>query len=170
MVTQDSNNCRFDSTEYQFYTSKNPVALISKTGDSACAANAIDFSNLSTNASTFAWRFGDGLTSNIKNPTHQYRQSAYQDTTYTTRLIAANYALCKDTTYYTQKVFPTPKVGFSTNTISGCGPLEVAYSNTSQPKDTGTIAIMSFLWDFGQNSTSSIVDSTLIYQSGIVEF
>lgn len=165
LVTQDSNNCRFDSVEHKIYTSKNPVASISKTSDSACGPVSIQFTNTSVRAQTNSWQFGDGTTSSSKNPTHLFAPSAFQDTTYTTRLIVKNYASCADTAYYFQKVFPKPSITFSTTGVSGCGPLQVAFTNNSQPKDTGTIAIMNFNWNFGNGIKSSVKDSTIIYQA-----
>lgn len=51
----------------------------------SAASNVITFTNSSTNATTYAWDFGDNSTSTQQNPTHPYL-----DGSYTVTLIAGN--------------------------------------------------------------------------------
>jgi YD repeat-containing protein len=51
----------------------------------SAASNVITFTNNSTNATTYAWDFGDNSTSTQQNPTHPYL-----DGSYTVTLIAGN--------------------------------------------------------------------------------
>jgi PKD repeat protein len=54
--------------------------------------NDIDFTNMSSNASSYFWDFGDGTTSTDINPSHTYATSG----TWTVTLISSN-AACSDT-------------------------------------------------------------------------
>ena len=54
--------------------------------------NVIDFTNMSSNASSYFWDFGDGTTSTDINPSHTYATSG----TWTVTLISSN-AACSDT-------------------------------------------------------------------------
>lgn len=60
---------------------------------SCSAPFTVDFDNMSVNASTFSWAFGDGGTSTSNNPTHTYTGVG----AYTVRLIADGGACGKDT-------------------------------------------------------------------------
>ncbi len=52
-----------------------------------------NFTNFSSGATTYRWNFGDGRTSDLSNPSHQYNATG----TYNTCLIAINAAGCRDT-------------------------------------------------------------------------
>ncbi|MFM6935781.1 MAG: PKD domain-containing protein, partial [Flavobacteriales bacterium] len=54
----------------------------------------VGFTNTSTNATTYAWDFGDGMSSTSANPVHGYFTSG----TFTVTLIATNADGCDDTT------------------------------------------------------------------------
>jgi gliding motility-associated-like protein len=53
----------------------------------------ITFTNLSTNANTYYWSFGDGITTNAVSPIHNYRDVGY----FNVELIAYNKYGCSDT-------------------------------------------------------------------------
>jgi len=167
LVTTDSNNCRSDSLTHLFHTAKTPVASISKNGDSTCGPAFTTFLNTSQYAQSYDWKFGNGNTSTAKSPTQSFYASLYNDTAYSVRLIATNYAFCSDTTYFTQRVYPNPSISFSTDKNAGCGPLEVNVTNSSIPNDTGSIAIMNFTWDFGNGLTSTAQDSSSIFNASL---
>ncbi|MEZ5002079.1 MAG: PKD domain-containing protein [Chitinophagales bacterium] len=64
---------------------------------------SIQFFNESQNADHYLWLFGDGMTSNIKYPSHYYPQSGG----YGVQLIASN-EYCSDTLFKAIEVsFPT---------------------------------------------------------------
>ena len=56
----------------------------------------ISFQNLSTSGS-YTWNFGDGFTSQLSNPAHEYSDTG----TYVVQLIVTSQYGCKDTTYST---------------------------------------------------------------------
>ena len=123
---------------------------------------------------SFAWLIGNGQTSTQVNPSTTYLASNTIDSVYQVRLIALSEHGCRDTAYQTARVYPKPKARFTQNNLAGCGPLNVQFTNTSIPNDTGSINIMSFVWQLGngnstitQNAASSYVANLLtdsVYQ------
>ena len=65
-----------------------PTANFSFTGNNQYAPATISFTNLSSNASSYQWIFGDGATSSATNPTHTYTSGG----NYTVTLKAMNSA------------------------------------------------------------------------------
>jgi PKD domain/Secretion system C-terminal sorting domain len=54
--------------------------------------NSVNFTNTSTNAATYLWNFGDGNTSTVANPSHEYANSG----TYTVTLSAQNFCTASE--------------------------------------------------------------------------
>jgi gliding motility-associated-like protein len=57
----------------------------------------VEFTNNSTNSTSYIWQFGNGLSSNEEDPVHTYPEEA--NTTYDIMLIANNDNNCPDTAY-----------------------------------------------------------------------
>ncbi|HRY32615.1 MAG TPA: PKD domain-containing protein [Bacteroidales bacterium] len=73
-----------------------------------CKFSNVNFTNLSTGATSFQWYFGDGGTSTQQHPAHAYSNSG----TYTITLIATNDCFCADTFQSVIQVdsFPGPEI------------------------------------------------------------
>jgi len=71
-----------------------PKASFTMTNNGCTGPCIITFANTSTNADAFAWDFGDGETSDQKNPTHQYSAEG----TYVVKLTANKGSLSNSTT------------------------------------------------------------------------
>ncbi|MHC4643681.1 MAG: PKD domain-containing protein, partial [Planctomycetota bacterium] len=97
---------------------------------------------------TWTWDFGDGTTSNERNPTH-----TYQDTgSYTVKLTVVGPRGDDSITRkgYIQLTMPSiPIANFTAKPRSGNGPLVVQFT------DTTTGHVSSRLWDFGDGTTST---------------
>lgn len=92
----DSNGCSGVSQVVNISTVPAPVAGFTSTGNSW----QVQFQNTSLYGSTWYWDFGDGNTSVLEHPTHQFQASgAYQ-----VMLIAIN-GDCRDTVFATIGVF-----------------------------------------------------------------
>lgn len=65
-----------------------PTANFSFTGNNQYAPATVNFTNLSSNATSYLWNFGDGTTSSSTNPTHTYTSGG----NYTVTLKATNNA------------------------------------------------------------------------------
>lgn len=63
--------CKKKSSEPQKLPA--PIADFTYTGADAKAPATVVFANVSINAETYLWEFGDGDTSTAKNPSHAYQ-------------------------------------------------------------------------------------------------
>jgi len=116
-----------------------------------CAPMTISFVNNSTGTGTltYQWNFGNGNSSNLQNPTANYVNPG----TYTVTLIVSN-GTQSDTLVRTNyiHIYQNPTANFELNPATGCVPMNVNFTNTSQPGDT---IITSFIWDFGDGGNSN---------------
>ena len=81
-----------------------PAAAFTFTPDHVIApSEPVIFLNLSTDATSFAWNFGDGHGSNVEHPTHLYREPG----TYTVQLTVSNDLGCSSTLVHRDAVYAT---------------------------------------------------------------
>ena len=129
-----------------------PVANFSASTQTGCAPLAVTFQDLSTgNPFSWNWDFGNGQLSNTRNPSIAYSLPG----TYTVRLIVRNAFGIDDeikTNYIT--VSPSPTASFDANITTACAPVTIQFNDRSTiPAGAGTIS--SWLWDFGDGTTSN---------------
>jgi serine protease len=97
---------------------------------------------------TWTWDFGDGTTSDERNPTHTYQETG----SYTVSLTVVGPGGSDTETkkdYILLAKPPAPVADFTAKPRSGNGPLVVQFTDTS----TGHVS--SRLWDFGDGTTST---------------
>ncbi|MBP7167118.1 MAG: PKD domain-containing protein [Bacteroidia bacterium] len=116
----------------------------------ACADN-YTFTSNAPGATTFSWDFGDGLTSTLANPSHQYTTAG----PYTITLTVANGG-CTSTTTQNITVIAPVTASF-TPTIDQCNST-VSFQNSSQNAT-------NFSWNFGDGQTSSVSSPTHTYST-----
>jgi PKD repeat protein len=104
---------------------------------STTANDKVTFENLSTNAATYAWDFGDGGTSTAPSPEHVYESSGTYDVTLTT--LDFEKKTSTKTKGVTVMIAPTPNFAVEVDEFSAM------LTNTS---DEGA----SYSWDFGDGS------------------
>lgn len=115
-----------------------------------------DFTNTSTDATSYVWDFGDGGMSIEENPSHTYPN----DGVYTVSLTATNN--CGSTVYEQIVTIVTPPTsGFSYNAQTGCAPFSVQFTNTSSSNAT------SLSWEFpgGNPATSTESDPLVVWNT-----
>lgn len=113
------------------------------------------FSDLSTisdgtqNLFTYSWNFGDGGTSTLKNPIHQYTAVG----PFNVKLeVTSNNNCKKDTTITVNTIYPRPKADF---TVSS----EVCLRDSTVFNDISTgygSNVVQWNWDFGDGATSTL--------------
>ena len=121
------------------------VAQFTHNGMPGCAPFDVDFTNLSSGASTYTWDFGDGSpTSSATDPSHQYVNNTFFLATNTVSLVATSPAGCSDTAVANILVYPTADFTFSALPDSGCSPLTVTIP--------AVVGAVGYVWDFGDGT------------------
>lgn len=132
-----------------------PISFVNNSIPNRCAANA---------NTKYTWDFGDGTTPQVFNNVsaalspQQTLSHNYADTgTYTVVLRAENNSTngCGFTTdTLVIKISEPPTANFSSSSRTGCAPLDVALSNTSEGIDVG------YSWSINQSSGFSFLNGT----------
>ena len=135
-------------------------ASFTSTPDSSCSPLVVNFTNTSTGATSFLWRFGNGNTSTLTNTSARYLNPGY----YTVTLIAKNSSGGIDSVVKTNllNVFKNPTANFYAFPTSRCAPLTVVFKDSSI---AGSDAINSWIWDFGDGNISTIQNPSHEYLS-----
>jgi len=137
-------------TAYIQVANTSPSASFTSSAQQGCAPWPVNFTNTSTDATSYLWNFGDGNTSTASNPTHTYTT----DGTYTVKLYAYfgdGSNGCVDslimTDYITVDFTPTIPFTVQSNT-STCQ--SFLFAQFAAP-----LAGVTWQWDFGDGQTSS---------------
>jgi len=128
-----------------------PVAAFSPDGLEGCLPVTVSFTDQTQDAfpnAIYEWDFGDGTTSNDKNPTHTYdRAGSYQ-----VSLTVRNTDRCLDSFQYPDPVLASPNPEASATAdpyLTTLDTPEIAFFNLS----TSDSAIVNYIWNFGDGST-----------------
>lgn len=146
----DVNGC-IDSTKlvpFPYYAAGASIDV-----GNGCIPHTSQFSDISNGAINWFWDFGDGGTSTLQNPSHQYTANGYYNVT----LVAEFPGGCFDTIVYTNMIhIASPVANFSSPSIVGCSPTQISFINSTNDAN-------QFSWDFGDGGTSSNVNPQHIY-------
>lgn len=127
-----------------------PVASFSMSPTSGKAPLNVAFTDKSTDATSWAWSFGDGSTSTEKNPKHTYSEAGNYNVVLTVNNEKGSNSKTQEVTVQSEpapeKVFPV--ANFSADTTSGSAPLSVQFTDLSQNAN-------EWNWDFGDGATST---------------
>jgi hypothetical protein len=121
----------------------------------SCFGDATQFTDSSTDATTYVWNFGDGGNSTAANPTHNYAATG----TYTTKLIVKNAAGCRHIASKQFDITPLPSVSFT----FAKQPARAFNFTSTSTISSGTIT--SWKWDFGDGTLSSLENPSHQYSS-----
>ena len=124
----------------------------------SCRQSLINFINTSTAGSvTYLWNFGDGTTSNLRNPWHIYTTGGY----YNISLKIKDKNGCVDSLNKDSLLhIINAKAAFDvSDSILACPPAQVSFTNNST-------FFTTFNWDFGDGSTSTILNPTHFFLNG----
>lgn len=155
-----TNDCGTSESQYTIKVAPNtitPELVVNANQLRGCAPLSVDFFNNTIGASFYRYTFGDGsvITSNnnrSEKQTHVFTRPGV----YTVELFATN-GCSEATTTETITVLPQPLVSFIAETTTGCVGLAVKFKNLSQDG-------VSYLWDFGDGTTSTSFEPTHTYQ------
>lgn len=122
---------------------RRPVVNFTAVPNPVCAFQPVQFTDLTNESDQWLWLFGDGSTSTLHNPSHQYSDTGLFNVT----LIATNNG-CKDSLKINNLIRVKPPIarfGFETNCINR---LQFNFLDSS-------IGATSWFWDFGDGTTST---------------
>jgi gliding motility-associated-like protein len=131
-----------------------PHASFTATPLNACARDNITFTDNSTGAiNTWDWHFGDGGTSNSQNPIYNYTDTG----SFSVQLIVGNHR-CFDTLKITHYIYINPPIAKFIKTYNCDTPFQRRFIDQS-------IAALTYLWDFGDGTTSTATNPVHVYPS-----
>ncbi|MEN8201788.1 MAG: PKD domain-containing protein [Bacteroidota bacterium] len=115
-----------------------------------CEPLEVFYTNTSTgDTATWLWDFGDGGSSIVRDPVHEFRNLFGPDNyIYDTRLVAISPYNCRDTATLPITVRPYIEASFAYDTVAECAPHEIVITDQSIGADI-------YHWDFGDGDTSN---------------
>ncbi len=155
LVVQNANNCTDtmirDITIFPVVVSQFTQDLIA-----GCNELEVSFTNQSSaSATSFLWEFGDGGSTDERDPDHLFQNFGLADSTFTTRLIATTIENCRDTSEQDIEVYSYVNADFTFSQATLCTPYDLTLFNSS-------VGGVSYLWDFGDGT------DTLVYNTNSV--
>ncbi|MFM2360421.1 MAG: hypothetical protein RLY16_2414, partial [Bacteroidota bacterium] len=116
-----------------------------------CPPLLVQFTDISTDAISQVWDFGDGTSSPLNNPSHFYTIAGI----YTVRLTVTGPGGC---TTYLEKTITVkgPRGSFNYTPQTGCNPLTVGFVGHTQED-------AFFIWDFSDGNLENSADSTITH-------
>ncbi|MCB9335882.1 MAG: PKD domain-containing protein [Flavobacteriales bacterium] len=126
-----------------------PLPIVDFIPTNVCLNTATQFEDLSTVSNNFTtnsnvqwqWNMGDGTTGGVQNPMHTYTTEGIYNAT----LVVTTNNGCVDSITKPVTVHPNPVVNFTGDTLAGCTPVCVDFSDmTILTMDN----IASWSWDF----------------------
>ena len=145
------NSCGVDSTSYQIVVYPNlvqPNLVVNGNNQYGCSPVAVTFTNNTTGANVFNWDFGDGNTAVTTEAPATLQHRYTRPGVYTVKLTAANGCSTASTTQVIT-VYEQPASIFTLSKSQYCIAEPVVLNNTSAN------AAYSYLWDFGDGTTSN---------------
>ncbi|MCF8463750.1 MAG: PKD domain-containing protein [Flavobacteriales bacterium] len=155
VTVTDGNNC---SSVDSVIVDVDPIPVADFSDPTpVCNGNAVQFNDNSTGTIvTYDWDFGDGTTGTGTNPTHVYPDLG----TYTVTLTTTSANGCFDVVTGTAQVIDGPIPVFTlTNGPEFCEQEMLEVTNASFGP------IVSYLWDFGDGSTSTAMIPNFAYSA-----
>ncbi|MDP5172037.1 MAG: PKD domain-containing protein [Bacteroidia bacterium] len=161
LIAIDGNGCR-DTVVHNITALALPTPAFSASDSLGCAPKTITFVDQSLASSpivSWNWTFGDGGSSNAKFPVHTYVNDGEYDVSL--RTVDANG--CENTLVrprYIKLSHPVADFAKSANQI--CTGTVVSFTDLS----TADTTIQTWLWNFGDGTTSGQKNPTHVYSAG----
>lgn len=127
-----------------------------KTSTNFCAVSEIQFTDESVDngnpITAWRWDFGDGKTSDEKNPLHAYASPG----TYTAKLLVENPTSCDVMEYQQTIIINSPPVAAFSSSKPGCNNTNITFTDNSTIPNG---RIIQWSWDFGDGTKLDRVDN-----------
>jgi len=152
------NECGTSVTQYNIRISPNtvlPQLVVNGDQKAGCAPWTVQFYNNTKGGTYFTYNFGDGTTLSSLNAPEVVSHTFLKDGIFNVKMTATNG--CSDTSVYQAiTVYPQPLTNFTSDVQTGCTQLTVNFTNKTPGNNT-------YMWDFGDGSTSSAASPTHIF-------
>ncbi|QSE98812.1 PKD domain-containing protein [Fulvivirga lutea] len=148
IIASDDIGCSDTLIVKDAISSKGPNSKIVLSDSIVCHPDQITFNDTSTVAVRWEWLFGDGNSSSLKSPSHEYELPGVYDIS----LVSYDDNGCNQFTKFDSVVvIPTPKASFEVDTYNQCLPVSIDITNKSSNLQNPT-----FKWLFGDDETSTL--------------
>ncbi|MEC7863560.1 MAG: PKD domain-containing protein, partial [Bacteroidota bacterium] len=155
--------CKDTLKRLEYINFQHPIANFNSNIQDICQGDQVQFSNLSLgNGISSFWDFGDGTSSNILHPNHEFTANGL----YNINLLITDSFGCSDNFSLSNHIeVLSPTANFSALSLnSNCPPLITNFTNLSSADAS------LFLWNFGDGGTSLIEHpSHLFSNSGLFD-
>ncbi|HET9824217.1 MAG TPA: PKD domain-containing protein, partial [Chitinophagaceae bacterium] len=159
LIVELSTGCKSVLFTQQLAIGAKPVASFNF-GGACLPSGAAQFSDESSvasgNITRWEWNFGDGGTSTLRNPVHNYSSSGPFNVTLK---VTSDQGCVDDSSQIMNKILGQPQAAFS-SLAEICDGASVSF--TDQSTATGS-TVSQWQWDFGDGSTSTDQNPTKIY-------
>jgi PKD repeat protein len=129
----------------------------------SCSGLACTFTSTSSDPdgtiASYSWNFGDGTSSTLQNPSHNYTAGG----TYTVTLTVIDDQGARSTPFSRNVTATPPNQAPTANFTFSCSGLGCTFTSTSSDPD-GSIA--SYSWSFGDGATSTVQNPSHTYTAG----
>lgn len=143
---------------------RRPEVRFSTTPLTGCTPLQVTFTDQSSAGdgviSSINWDFGDGNGATSNTATHTYNLGG---TIIATSIVTNSYG-CTNSAEQVLQPNATPQVAFTSNSRGGCRvPVTVNFTNNTTLNTVGTPPAVSYLWDFGDGTTSTALNPSHDY-------
>jgi PKD repeat protein len=159
LIVTNGNGCK-DSLAKNFVVMPLPNPSFSFNNDSSCSGTTITFTNASSGATNYTWKFGDGNTATTTNASHLYTKLGNSFTNVTAYLVASSSFGCLDSISKTINIKQKPdgSVADYTNspvfTYCNSGNFDLLIDDSSSTASTDSTHF--FIW--GDGNTDSVTN------------
>ena len=157
-LVNDFGACR-DSVSKNILVKNLPTADFTANPLTTCDRSLnVDFHNLSLNANSFYWSFGDSSISTQQNPSHLFASDT--DRSFNIKLVVMAPNGCRSTLIKNNYIsIKRPNVSVTNFPAPGCAPLTCTLNSVVD----SSLTIATYLWDFGDGETSNEQNPTHTY-------
>ncbi len=153
LIVSNAFGCQ-DSIKNTVTVNPKPVARFG-VDTPACSPKILNFTNISSGASTYNWDFGNGSTSTGTNPAQQFTNTSGTNQTFSVLLVATNSFGCTDSSIVPIIIHSKPNFNITMAPDSGCSPLKVNFANIT--------GVVNYFWQFGDGQNGSAGGVTHTY-------
>jgi len=141
-MVEDNNGCKASDSITIF--NDIPKSYFTTDATPQCSPVTFNFFNASEDGVSYLWYFGDGDSTMVTNPSHQFINQSSSIQYYNVRLITSSKNGCEHIANEYVTVYPNPKSEIAVNPQMACHPARVILSATPGG--------YSYDWDYGDGS------------------